>query len=90
MKRARQFFRAALRLRIISENPFTDVPSPAQGDEKPVEYVFGKAEKTADSRRMVVPYAARQDFERNGKYPLKMQLMNDGNAKGRYYIVSGN
>jgi integrase len=30
IKRARQFFRAALRKRLIDENPFSDLPTPAQ------------------------------------------------------------
>ena len=30
VKRARQFFRAAVRKRLIPENPFTDLPAPAQ------------------------------------------------------------
>jgi hypothetical protein len=59
-------------------------------NEKPVEYVFGKAEKMADGKHVIVPYAARQDFERTGKYPLKMLLMNERSTTGRYYIVSGN
>ncbi len=30
VKRARQFFRAAIRQRLVSENPFSDLPAPAQ------------------------------------------------------------
>lgn len=33
VKRARQFFRAAMRRKLIAENPFVDLPSPAQVNE---------------------------------------------------------
>lgn len=39
VKRARQFFRAAVRQRLIGENPFTDVPAPMQVNPDRQHYV---------------------------------------------------
>jgi integrase len=39
VKRARQFFRAAIRKRFIAENPFTDLASPAQVNSSRVHFV---------------------------------------------------
>ena len=59
-------------------------------DEAPVEYVFGDAEVNARSNQIVVPYAAKDYYEKHGAYNLKMRLSNDKSSKGRYYVVSGN
>jgi len=59
-------------------------------NEKRIEYVFGEAQKQPEANQIIVPYAAKEDYEKNGKYYLKMRLTNKGSAKGRYYIVSGN
>ena len=58
--------------------------------EEPVEYVFGKVQATEIEGNIIVPYAAKNYFEKNGKYNLKMRLSNEKSAKERYYIVSGN
>ncbi|MBW3598530.1 MAG: tyrosine-type recombinase/integrase [Planctomycetes bacterium] len=39
VKRARQFFRAAMRRRLISENPFADLPAPAQANASREHFV---------------------------------------------------
>jgi len=59
-------------------------------EEEPIEYVFGKAQATEIKGHIIVPYAAKNYFEKNGKYNLKMRLSNEKSAKERYYIVSGN
>jgi len=58
--------------------------------EEPVEYVFGKVQPTEIEDHIIVPYAAKSYFEKNGKYNLKMILSNEKSAKERHYIVSGN
>jgi hypothetical protein len=59
-------------------------------DEKVVEHVFGKAERSAGGQNVVVPFATREEFEQTGKYRLNMYLTKDRSAKGRYYIAAGN
>jgi len=59
-------------------------------DERIHEYVFGEARKDGESQRVIVPYATRDRYERDGTYNMKMRLTNEGSSKGRYYIVSGN
>ncbi len=59
-------------------------------DEAPVEYVFGEAEQSTRSNQIVVPYAARDYYEKHGTYNLKMRLSSHKSSKGRYYVVSGN
>ncbi|NLX95603.1 MAG: site-specific integrase, partial [Rhodopirellula sp.] len=39
VKRARQFFRVAVRRRLVPENPFTDIPTPAQVNADRQHYV---------------------------------------------------
>ena len=58
-------------------------------NEKPVEYVFGEVRKAGDNR-VIVPYAAKSYYEKNGTYNLKMWLDNKKSTKDRYYITSGN
>lgn len=58
--------------------------------EKPVEYVFGKAEDTGHGSGVIVPYASSRHYEETGAYNLKMRLTNEKSAKGRHYITSGN
>ena len=57
-------------------------------DEKPIQYVFGKARKL-DGRNIVVPYATSKELIEQNKC-LHMRLRNERSAKGRYYITSGN
>ncbi|MHC4636047.1 MAG: hypothetical protein ACYTBP_06000 [Planctomycetota bacterium] len=58
--------------------------------EEPIEYVFGKVQTTGIEGHIIVPYATKSYFEKNGKYNLKMRLSKEKSAKRRYYIVSGN
>lgn len=58
--------------------------------EDPVEYIFGKVQTTEIEGHVVIPYASKGYFDKNGKYNLQMRLSNERSSKGRYYIVSGN
>jgi hypothetical protein len=59
-------------------------------NEEPIEYVFGKVQRTEIEGHIIVPYATKSYYEKHGKYSLKMRLENKKSTKGRYYIVSGN
>lgn len=59
-------------------------------DEKPVQYVFGRAKGDPVSGHVLVPYAAKEYYEKHGTHNLKMRLTTEKSSKGRYYIVSGN
>ena len=59
-------------------------------NEEPVEYVFGEAQITEMEDNIIVPYASKSYYEKQGKYSLKMRLTNRKSTKGRYYIFSGN
>ena len=58
--------------------------------EEPVEYVFGEIQAGEIEGHIIVPYASKSYYDKNGKYSLKMVLSDKKSAKGRYYIVSGN
>ena len=59
-------------------------------NEESIEYVFGEAQTTEMEDNIIVPYATKSYYEKQGKYSLKMRLTNRKSTKGRYYIFSGN
>ena len=59
-------------------------------NEESIEYVFGEALTAELEDNIIVPYASKSYYEKQGKYNLKMRLTNRKSTKGRYYIYSGN
>ena len=69
-------------------------------DDKPTTWVFDAARAetgvhkfttleppVSEAYHVVIPYAAKEDFDSTGEYDKAMYLSNERSAKGRYYVV---